>query len=180
MATGPQSGYLRTLGVDLRVDLDGVSKEESSQWITELKAYHEAAGLPPNWPVSVADLRRLRARGDALVLPPARTLASAQAAGPVGGPAERMAALIPPPDDQGGGRRLSGRSDEGWWRLEVSRTLQTDEGQSITVTVGGSEHFRRPLEPDDVEDFGKRVRGCLELQVERLRAMGSGAAGVGA
>ena len=50
MATERQAEYFRDLGIDVRVDLDGIAKGETSEWIDELVGPVERACLPVGRP----------------------------------------------------------------------------------------------------------------------------------
>ena len=70
MTTERQVEYLRDLGIDPRVDLNGIAKAEASDWIDELEGCVRRAGLPVGHPLAPSHLARCGARSDALAQPP--------------------------------------------------------------------------------------------------------------
>jgi hypothetical protein len=127
MATERLAVYLRNLGVDPRVPLRELPKEEASAWNPELQAYAAEAGLRRSQVLDTSALQRVRARDDALVLPPGRSGAASREVPPV-------RTLAPTPELTPGRSRATGAprtADESWWKLEFSAMLTGETGTGI-------------------------------------------------
>jgi hypothetical protein len=157
MATERQANYLRNLGIDPRTELDGLPKEEASEWIEELKGYTARAGVGGGVPLRSEPLARLGTRDDALAQPPARSVA--------------------PKGNDGGNGTSNGKGaepnlplgDESWLKVELSAGVMSPEGESEVVTVSASTHLRRGPSEEDAEALGALVQKFLEREVARCQ-----------
>jgi hypothetical protein len=138
--------------------LDGLAKEEASEWIEELKGYQTRAGLGVRLPLRPEHLAKLCARDDALAQPPARSVA-------------------PNGKDHGGSRSSNGRAiepnlpplgDESSPKVELSAGVSALGGDGATVTVSASAHLAHGPSEEDSEALGALVQRFLEREVARL------------
>ncbi len=163
MATERQVRYLRTLGIDPRVDLEELSKAEASRWISELKEYADRAALKPAEPLTHATIACLNARDDALVQPPSRSVALGHAS--VG---DRSGEVLEVSRSLGRKEAIGAPSDESWCKVELSVTRVAEDGNAVSVLVSGSEHPRRALAATDAEELAGRLRRFLIAEAERM------------
>ena len=171
MTTERQTEYLRDLGIDGRVDLEGIAKVEASEWIDEPEGLVKRAGLPVGRPLTSALLVRLGARSDALAQPPGRSVAPVP---PNGSGSLREDPASPGRGTPPEGPPVSDRPpapplDESWLKAELSAGVTTPIGEGATVTVSASAHHQHGPKEEEAEALGALVRRFLEREVARFQ-----------